>query len=110
MSLWGSDLFLALGLKNRMQPLRRLRLAELLERPRLQLPHPLTRQAKTLADLLERMVFLAAQAVAEGSIQDPPRKVLPGRFPSIGSPASQLGSAPRSSTSQSIIVRTLGES
>ena len=48
-----------------MQPLRRLGLAQLLERPRLQLTDALSRQSEGLADLLEGVLLLAAQAVAQ---------------------------------------------
>ena len=52
-----------------MQALGRLRLAQLLERPRLELSHALARQAEGLADLLEGVLLFAAQAVAQAQDQ-----------------------------------------
>jgi hypothetical protein len=53
------------GLEDRVQALGRHRLAQLLERPRLELSHAFARQAQRLADLLERVLFLATEAVAQ---------------------------------------------
>src|SRR5262245_7593486 len=52
-----------------MQALGRHRLAQLLERPRLELAHALAREAERLPDLLERVLLLAAEAVAQAQDQ-----------------------------------------
>src|SRR5262249_42350525 len=54
-----------LGLEDRVEILRGQCLAQLLQGARLELPHALARQAERLADLLERVLLLAAEAVAE---------------------------------------------
>ena len=58
-----------LRLEDRVQILRGQRLAELLQGSRLELPDPLARQAERLADLLEGVLLLAAQAVAQAQDQ-----------------------------------------
>ena len=84
-----------LGLEDRMQALRRLRLAQLLERPRLELAHALAREAERLADLLEGVLLLAAEAVAQAQDQllarrqsTPIRIPTPARMRSPSRPAS----------------------
>src|SRR5688572_20179895 len=54
-----------LRLEDRVEVLRGQRLAELLQRARLELPHAFARQAERLSDLLERVLLFAAEAIAE---------------------------------------------